>query len=187
MFELLGNIGGIWFLLFTIAIVGGGIIAAEFDSVVGAVITYVIMIAGFTFVFDLPFEVGLFSGLFMTVIGVVVYVGIGLVYGVQYRYGGWLKDQATNMKMDYADYEKDATAMGETPSKDGFRASRKYDAYRPKHNLDRITAWIALWPWALFWDLCHKPARWIYNTVYDIAARGLDAVNKRISDKILGD
>jgi hypothetical protein len=184
MFELLGTIGGIWFLLFIVIIFVGGIISAEFDSLIGAVLTFAFMFGGFLLFFDLPFSLGLFESIFMVATGVVGYVIIGLMYGIWYRYSDWLYSQSERMKRRYGDYalslEKD-----QTPTKDGFRSSNYYDEFKPIRNLDRITAWIALWPWAVFWDLCHKPARLIYNTVYDIAARALDAVNKKISDKIL--
>lgn len=186
MFELLGNIGGIWFLLFVVFIFVGGIVSAEFDSVIGAMLTFAFMFGGFLLFFDLPFELGLFESLFMMAVGVVGYVIIGLVYGVWYRYSDWLRNQADHMKSRYDDYEKSVLKdKGQVPTRDGFRDSIYYKEFQPIRNLDRITTWIALWPWALFWDLCHKPARWIYNTVYDIAARALNAVNKKISDKIL--
>jgi hypothetical protein len=181
MFEFLAALGGFWFLLFAVVIIVGGVVAAESDSIVGALITFVAMFVGFYFLFDFPFEVGLFDTMFMVVIGVIAYIGVGLLYGIPWRYRNWLIDMKENIKYDYNNYADGK----DSPTIAGFRASRYYNAYRPKSNLDKISAWIALWPWALFWDCCHRPIRFIYNTTYDIAAKFLDAVGNRTTDSIL--
>lgn len=181
MFEFFGHLGGLWFLLFTAIIILAGVVAAEFDSVIGAVITYILMFAGFYFWFDFPFDVSMFDSIVMIVIGVIGYVGVGLVYGIPWRYRNWLLERSDDIKDSYNRFCKHS----EDKSTKTFRNSSYNDDYRPKRNLDRITAWIALWPWALAWDCCHRPVRFVYNTTYDIAAKMLDAVSDKVTDNIL--
>ena len=189
MFETLSHVGGFGFLVFTLLVLAAGVLSAELDSITGAVVTFILMIGGAVFLFDFPVLDSVFGNLFLSFVALVAYTVIGLAYGVWYRYSEWLNKRSNSISREYERFvsEYSKKHKGEFPSNEEFRQSHHYSPFLPIKNINRISTWIALWPWALFWDLCHKPVRALYNTVYSIAARGLNSVSAKISDKIINE
>lgn len=189
MFELFASVGGFGFFVLMMFIIAVGVVSAEFDSIVGAVGTFVFLAGTMVFMGHWPSASTLWENLLMIVAGIFAYIGVGLAYGVWYRYAGWLKTKKDYIQVEYnkfvVEYKK--RNNGDYPSNDEFRDSSHYKFFTPLYNADRIATWVALWPWAVFWDLCHKPIRFVYNTAYDIAAKALESVSRRISDKIIDD
>lgn len=189
MFELFASVGGFGFFVVMMFIIAVGVISAESDSVVGAVVTFVFLAGTMVFMGHWPSASTLWENLLMIAAGMIAYIGIGLVYGVLYRYAGWLKTEKVYVQVEYKRFVSEYTKKnnGDYPSNDEFRDSSHYEPFTPLYNADRIAIWVVLWPWAVFWDLCHKPIRFVYNTAYDIAAKALASVSRRISDKIIDD
>ena len=188
MFELFALVGGFWFFLFTVAIFACGIWSAEYDNMFTGTCTLVALAAGAQFLFGIPVIAAVLANPLLLVVGVVAYIGIGLAYAVMYRYADFLMQRTSDIKMDWGTfqiaYKGDNDTSGD-PTHEEFRASPNYVKYSPKYNADRIAAWAMMWPWAVFWDLTHKPIRWVYNTMYTFAGRMLEKVSTRVSDKIL--
>ena len=189
MFELFASIGGFGFFIVMVLVIVAGVISAEFDSIIGAVATFVFLAGVAVFMGYWPSMTTIAENLLMIFAGLVAYIVVGLVYGVWYRYAGWLKSRKGSIQNEYERFVVQYTKKnnGEYPSNDEFRDSSYYSRYTPLYNADKIATWVALWPWAGFWDLCHKPIRFVYNTAYDIAAKALVSVSRRISDKIISD
>lgn len=189
MFELFASVGGFGFFIVMMLVVAVGVVSAEFDSVLGVIVTFVVLAGTMVFMGYWPSVSTLWENLLMIAAGIFAYIGIGLVYGVLYRYAGWLKSRKDSIQVDYnrfvAEYKKKNN--GDYPSNDEFRDSFHYETFTPLYNADKIATWVSLWPWAVFWDLCHKPIRFVYNTAYDIAVKALASVSRRISDKIIDD
>lgn len=189
MFELFASVGGFGFFVLMMFVIAVGVVSAEFDSILGAMATF-IFLAGATMIMGYwPSMPTVAENLFMIFAGLIAYIVVGLVYGVWYRYAGWLKSRKDSIQVEYnrfvGEYKKKNN--GDYPSNDEFRGSSHYELFTPLYNADRIATWVALWPWAVFWDLCHKPIRFVYNAAYDIAAKALASVSRRISDKIIDD
>jgi hypothetical protein len=188
MFELFALVGGFWFFLFVIAIFVCGIWSAEYDNMFGGTFTLVALAAGAEFLFNVPVIATILANPLLLVGGVVAYIGVGMAYAVLYRYVDFLRQRASSIKLAWGEfqiaYKKDNDTKGE-PTRDMFRQSYQYQAYSPKYNADRIAAWVMMWPWAVFWDLSHKPIRWVYDTMYKFASRVLEKVSARVSNNIL--
>jgi hypothetical protein len=188
MFELFALVGGFWFFLFVIAIFVCGIWSAEYDNMFGGTFTLVALAAGAEFLFNVPVIATIIANPLLLVGGVVAYIGVGMAYAVLYRYADFLRQRASAIKIAWGEfqiaYKKDNDTTGE-PTRDMFRQSYQYQAYSPKYNADRIAAWVMMWPWAVFWDLSHKPIRWVYDTMYKFASRVLEKVSASVSNKIL--
>jgi hypothetical protein len=188
MFELFALVGGFWFFLFVIAIFACGIISAEHDNMFAGASTIIVLALGAQFLFGIPVFGSIIANPLLLVVGVVAYIGIGLAYAVLYRYSDYLTRKAVNIKMKWGDFQiafKKEHGNAVTPTRDDFRNSYSYREFTPKYNADRIAAWVMMWPWAVFWDLSHKPLLWLYNNLYSLAGRSLDRVGARVSDKIL--
>ena len=187
MFELFALVGGFWFFLFVAAIFVCGIWSSEYDNIFTGTFTLVALAAGAQ-LFGIPVIAVILANPLLLVVGVVAYIGIGLAYAVMYRYADFLRQRTSGIKIDWKEfqiaYKKDNDTTGD-PTHEEFRVSSKYVKYSPKYNADRIAAWTMMWPWAVFWDLTHKPIRWVYDTMYIFASRMLEKVSTRVSDKIL--
>jgi|TARA_R110000851_G_scaffold139771_1_gene276968 hypothetical protein len=189
MFELFALVGGFWFFLFVIAIFACGIWSAEYDNMFGGTFTLLALAAGAQFLFGIPVYQTILANPLLLVVGVVAYIGVGLAYAVMYRYADYLRFRADHIKMKWGEfqieYKKTNDLDDSVPTRDEFRKSYQYREYTPSSNADRIAAWVMMWPWAVFWDLSHKPLRWVYNNMYSLAGKALDRVGAKVSDKIL--
>jgi hypothetical protein len=188
MFELFALIGGFWFFLFLIAVFACGIWSAEYDNMFGGTFTLVAFAVGAQ-LFGVPVFATILANPLLLVVGVVAYIGVGLAYGVMYRYADYLRFRAAHIKMKWGEfqieYKKTNDLDDSVPTRDEFRKSYQYREFTPSSNADRIAAWVMMWPWAVVWDLCHKPLRWAYNNMYSLAGKALDRVGEKVSNKIL--
>ena len=181
MFEALALTGGFWFFLFVIFILVAGVVSTELDSFFGGGLTLILLAGGSQFLFGVPVWASIVANPFLVVAGLVAYATAGIVYGVYFRYADFLRKEADNIKRDWNRYQKQYP----NDTRENFRDSEFYRDYAPYRNKDRIVAWVMLWPWGVFWDLCHKPFRWIYNNMYTFTGKLLDRVSAKISDRII--
>lgn len=188
MFETLALLGGFWFFLFVVVVLAAGILCAEFDSFFGAAATLIVGLISLDILFGYAVWQSIVANPFVVVLYLAAYTAIGLAYGIFFRYADFLKKKKESVKRAWGDYQleyRKTNGADSTPTREGFRESYKYKEFTPSYNSDRIAAWVMLWPWAVFWDLCHKPFRFIYDNLYTFAGRMLDAVGARVSNKIL--
>ena len=181
MFESLALIGGFWFFLLAIAFLVAGIVSAECDNLWGACLTLILLAGTSELLFDIPILASISQNPILIVAGLAAYIVVALLYAVFYRYPCFLRNKAESITQEWINFL--SKHPGET--RDAFRLSTYYHRYTPSYNADRISTWALLWPWAIFWDLCHKPARWVYNTLYALAGRMLDNVGSKVSDSII--
>ena len=183
MFEMLALTGGFWFFLFVMFILVVGVVSTEIDSFFGGAITLIFLAAGSQFLFGYPVWASIVANPLLVVVGVVAYVAVGIVYGVYFRYADFLRKRADNIKQSWDSFKK----KNANATHDDFRNAYEYKDYTPSANSDKIIAWVMLWPWGVFWDLCHKPIRWVYNNMYSFTGQLLDRVGAKISDRILNE
>jgi hypothetical protein len=185
MFELIALTGGFWFFCFVILVLVVGIVSAEIDSIFGGVLTIVLFALGSQLLFGIPVLQTVLADPLLILLVLLLYTMVGIAYAVGFRYPRWLKDRATSIIMEYDRYVAFAKHQGLSTDKEAFRQSNYYSEYRPGHNTDVITAWIVLWPWAVFWDLCHRPFRWVYNNLYTVVGDMLNKIGAEVTDKII--
>jgi hypothetical protein len=181
MFESLALIGGFWFFLIAIAVLAGGIISAECDNLWGAGLTLALLAGTSELLFNIPVLASIAANPLLVGVGLAAYTAVALLYAVFYRYAAFLRSNSYEIADSWSTFQK----KNVTGTREDFRQSEHYRRYTPLYNVDRISTWALLWPWAMFWDLCHKPARWFYDTMYSLAGRMLNAVGARVSDGII--
>ncbi len=181
MFEAIALTGGFWFFLFVVFVLIAGIVSNEMDSFFGGGLTLVMLAGGSQFLFGIPVWSSIVANPFLVILGIVVYTAIGIAYGVFIRYAEFLNDNADRIKSHWNEYRRD----NPNATTEDFRKSSYYRNYTPSFNADKIVLWVTLWPWGALWDLSHKPIRYVYNNLYGLTGRLLDAVGARISDRII--
>ena len=182
MLETLALVGGFWFFLLVVFILAVGIISSEFDSILGGIVTFILLAVAL-------FYSGALSAIagtpLLVILGLIVYVAAGFAYAILIRYPDYLQKYATYIQRDWEVFQENRS--GDTVTREDFYSSSAYSEYTPKYNADRITAWVALWPWSLVWDLTHKPVRWLHKKLYNLAGEMLDRIGKRVFNRILDD
>lgn len=181
MLETMALIGGFWFFVFMIFIIGLGIVAESFDSLLGATITFIITLMGLQFLFGIPVWASIAANPLVLVLVLAMYIATGLCYAIIYKYPHFLKNNEDDIKREWNKFSNQT----EPATKEDFMNSSYYIRYTPSQNADRITAWVVLWPWGLLWDLISKPTTWLYNNIYSLAGKLLDSVGKKFLDRIL--
>jgi hypothetical protein len=189
MFEFIGLLGGFWFFCFVLLILVSGIFSAELDNFIGAGLTLIALIFGAQLFFDVPIIETIIDKPIVIIFAAVVYVLIGICYAVIYRYSRWLKSRAKEITVKWhsfqSAYEKDH--KGEYPTTDEFRNSSHFRTFKPSSNVELITTWIIVWPWAVSWDLCNRPIRYIYKNTRTGVGKMLDSVGSKVTEKIIED
>lgn len=175
--------GSIWLNLFVICVIFGGILASNFDTVVAGFLFIVFTIIGLH-AFDYPVVSHVDIGLGGAILMGFVYLMIGSAYGVLYRYPRFLNSRRDSINSAYKTFlsqdKVDLTSHDTVQAQ--FISSYYYRTFTPKHNADRISNWVLMWPWALFWDLTHRPFIWLYKGVYKI----LESILNNISEAVVG-
>jgi hypothetical protein len=189
MFETIALLGGFWFFCFVLLVFVAGIISAELDSMFGGITTVIMLLAGGQFLFDIPIGQTIADKPILIFFILISFFIVGVIYVVAYRFNRWLKGQSVSIKSNFKRFEKDYIKdnNGEFPSGEEFRKSSYYKEYTPSTNADLITAWIMLWPWAVFWDLCNRPIRYAFSNVRVMVGKMLDNVGARATEKIIRD
>jgi hypothetical protein len=187
MFEFLGLLGGFWFFCFVALVFALGIISAEFDSTFGGIVTMFMLLFGGQFLFDIPIWQTIVDKPILILFAIVVYISLGVIYTVAYRFSRWLNSRSVEIKSNWNSFSKlyERDHKGEYPSGDEFRNSLSYSKFKPSANADLITTWIMLWPWAVFWDLCNRPIRYAYRNTRATVARMLDRVGAETTESII--
>lgn len=185
MFEMMALAGGFWFFLFMVAVLVGGVIVSEMDSFFAGTVTFVLTLAGLQ-MFGYPILASILGNPIFLLIFLGIYVAAGSAYAVFYRYPRFLKKNDTHIKDRYKQYLRSQSLVDNDEAFDAFVDSPDYSKYRPGNNKDAIANWVLMWPWALFWDLLHRPIIWAYDNMYVGIGAALERVGKSVTRKIVG-
>jgi hypothetical protein len=169
--EFLGMIGGLWFILFVVAVFSGGLWASYTEEPFWAVATFAITIFISSAVFKFPSLSMILENPFLLVLFALVFVSCGALYTVLVKYPRYLREKSTTINDKYSVFlsknKKDNTAE----SKEEFMDSPEYKQFMPMNNKARITNWMMMWPWGVSWDLLNRPIVWIYNESYNLIGK----------------
>jgi hypothetical protein len=201
---------GAWFGIFMLAFIVIGIVANEMDSFWMGAATLLVGLAGMEFLFDVPVWASIFANPLMLLLYAAVYVAVGSLYTGLWSWPNFIREHADNIKMDYGSWkndlirsnrvEKRRTLADLAQGKEAEQADEITDPnldtsfetfldssnyrYPASRHKDRLAAWVLMWPFGLLWDLMHRPARWIWNTVYSGLGQVFERVSKQTARKI---
>jgi hypothetical protein len=177
MFEL-----GIWVVLGLIVFVVAGIVSAEMDSAFAALVTMVIGAV----ILEYGMGIGMWAALVAhwpwIFAGMVLYVAVGGLYTVVWRWPEFIRKHKSDITSAYARWASNLKT-GSNNSFDAFLDSKEYD-FNARDHAERLTTWVVLWPFSLIWELARKPAFWLGKTVYHSLGNTLQRVGRNTARKI---
>ncbi len=174
-FLLFGLSGGIWFLIFLAAFVIFGMVSSEYDNFFWGTLTLISGLAIMEWVFAVPVWATIMANPLTVIVIAAVYILIGSLYAGFWKFRnfvlkneGHIKEAFINWIKSSPSYERkdDITEILKSDEKfEQFLDSNYYPMAPSKHK-NRLANWVLMWPFALLWELSHKPAIWLWDTIY---------------------
>ncbi len=183
--AFMGGFGGAWFAIFMLVFIVVGVISNEMDSFWMGAATLLVGFFSMEFFFSIPVWASIAANPFMLAVYVVVYLAIGSLYTGVWSWPDYIRKRADNIKMDYGSFLNLNKKAGTTVNFEDFLNSNDY-RYSARKNKDRLAAWVIMWPFGLVWDLSHRPAIWIWDSVYTVLGSTFENVSKNTARKIHG-
>lgn len=137
-------------------------------SQTGAMVLAVILLAGALAFTDFASRVSLF----WLVVLAPVYVAAGIGYAI-YRWRAFILDRKATARAAYLKAPATDITFDTWAPKNGYARPLAAD------NKERLTGWLALWPWSLAWELLSLPRR-LFAALYE----RLTTVFERMSQKL---
>ena len=167
----------LWLLAFLALGGAGAIFISETGTLLGLIILAFFGSLGLWWLFD----VNILSAVYHNpalLIGIVIgYLLIGAAYVVLWRWPDWLRKEMNNIQCAFESFCKMNKIDKTEQSFERFARSSDYThRYAPSSNAETITVWIMLWPFALFWELLHRPVTWVWNTSYELVGNSLERI-----------
>lgn len=184
MFEMMALAGGFWFFLFVMFVLAAGIFSSEMDSFFAGSITFLLTLGGLQ-LFGYPILGSVIANPLLVLVLIAIYIAAGSAYAIFYRYPRFLKSNFEDIQHMYKNFLNNQNMLENEESFERFIESKEYRYYRPGQNKDAISSWVLLWPWALLWDLLHRPVIWVYNNAYTGIGLALEKTGKAVTRKIV--
>jgi hypothetical protein len=180
-----GGFGGVWFALFVLLFIVAGVFASEYDSFFGGTITFAVGLIGLDLLFGVPILETIVANPISLLVFLALYVAAGSAYAGLWRWVRYIKKHSYEIDEGYRRWAKDASKSGEPTDFDSYLESNDY-RYKASRHKDKLASWVLMWPFGLLWDLMHRPARWLWNTVYDNLGVMFDRIGKQTARNIHG-
>jgi hypothetical protein len=190
---LLGLSSGIWFGIFLLAFLVVGIIVSEYDNFAMGTITLITGLSLLQWVFGVPVWAAIVSNPFIIILFAIVYIVCGSFFtgfwklptfvnknklSIQLAFESWIKNTyPSSSKEEYVDKLKSEEKFEQ------FLDSPSYPMSASR-NKNRLASWVLMWPFALLWELSHKPAIWLWELVYYNLGEVFQQVSKKTARKI---
>lgn len=181
--AFMGGFSGVWFALFLLIFVGFGIFSAENDSFFMGTLTFIIGLGLMDFVFGVPVWATIVGNPFVIVLFLAIYIAAGAAYTGLWRWVRFIKDRGNEIERSFQSWAHSRKQEKQSADFDLFLNSDSYKFKAATHK-DRLAAWVLTWPFGLLWDLMHRPARWVFNTVYNNLGVVFETVSKNTARKI---
>jgi len=187
MEAFLGAFSGVWFALFIILFVACG----TFTATVGSMFWSLVVIAAGAGILQFLVGISIFSILLanpLLIIAVLaIYIGIGAAYTGLWRWPAHLRKQSAVIKSTFETWkmvrEKQIAGKTKEEAFEMFLDSGDYASWHPSYNKERLSTWVLMWPFAMGWELSHKPLIWIFETVYYTLGDMFVAIGKNTARK----
>lgn len=159
-----------------------GVFAAETDSALMSVATFVIGLITLEYGFGIGVW-AMLTGNWLWAIGfVVLYIALGAAYTALWRWPEYIRNHKESILSKYTSWTRELKDT-ENNSFDAFMDS---DAYRFKASLnkERLGTWSGMWPFSLGWELSRKPAIWLWNNVYASLGELFEKIGRNTARKL---
>lgn len=181
--AFLGAFSGVWFALFLLIFIASGIFSVENDSFFGGTITFVLGLAGMDLLFGVPVWETLNANWLSLFLFLAIYIAAGSAYAGFWKWIGFIQENEDSINEKYLQWAKAANKHGEPDDFETYLNSDSYK-FKAKYHKERLAAWVLMWPFGLLWDLMHRPARWVFNTVYENLGTMFDSIGKNTARKM---
>ena len=180
-----GAFGGVWFALFVLLFIVCGIFSAETDSFFTGTATFVLGLAGLDLMFGYPVWETVVSNPLSILLFLAIYIAAGSAYAGLWRWVRYIKEHSEDINNSFLRWAREARKDAQPDDFETYLDSDYY-AYKASKHKDKLAAWVLLWPFGLLWDLMHRPARWVFNTVYNNLGTLFDKIGKHTARSIQG-
>lgn len=174
-FLLFGLSGGIWFMIFLAAFVIFGMVSSEYDNFFWGTLTLISGLAIMEWVFGIPIWASIVANPLTVIVIAAVYILIGSLYAGFWKFRNFVLKNEGHIRESFISWIKsspsyerkdDITEILKSDEKfEQFLDSNYYPMAPSKHK-NRLANWVLMWPFALLWELSHKPAIWLWDTIY---------------------
>ena len=170
-----------WFLTIVGLSILGGVYAAEIGSFVMGTVTFILGLTALQLVGHVPVWESIVSSPFSIVLYVILFFIAGSVFTLLWMWPEYLRGKANRINYAFDKFKK------ENPSKAraDFFASDYYNEFHASSNKENLATWILTWPFALIWELAHKPAKYIWRFTWDVLGNAFERIGQFVVGRIL--
>ena len=187
MEAFLGAFSGVWFALFIIVFA----VCGTFTASVGSMFWSLVVLAAGAGILEFLVGISVLSILIanplLVIAALAIYIGIGAAYTGLWRWPSHLRKQSGLIKSVFenwrTDNQKKLTDKTKEEAFELFLDSDRYGSWHPSRNKERLSTWVLMWPFAMGWELSHKPLIWIFETVYYTLGDMFVAIGKNTARK----
>ena len=187
MEAFLGAFSGVWFALFIIIFAACG----TFTASVGNMFWSLVVLAAGAGILEFLIGISVLSILIANPLLVVavlaIYIGIGAAYTGLWRWPSHLRKHSSVIKSTFenwrSSHEKQLAGKSKEEAFEIFLDSAHYSSWHPSRNKERLSTWVLMWPFAMGWELSHKPLIWIFETIYYTLGDMFVAIGKNTARK----
>ena len=180
-----GGFSGVGFALFFLLFLTAGVFASEYDSFFGGTATFIVGLLSLDMLFGVPIFETIVNNPFSILLFLAIYIAAGSAYAGLWRWVRYIKQNSYAIDEGYVRWARDASKNGEPADFDAYLESDDY-RYKASRHKDKLACWVLMWPFGLLWDLMHRPARWLWNTVYNNLGVMFDRIGKQTARNIHG-
>ena len=184
MEVFLAAAGGTWFAIFVLLIFILGIATSEFDSFFGGMITLIIGLLGLDFIFGYPIIQSIIGNPLIILLSGAIYIAIGSAYTAIWKWPDYIRSKSDNIESNYKSWKKRRLSDNEPCTFEDFLESDGYSYYVASNNKNKLSTWVLMWPFSMFWEVSRKPAIWAFNTSYKMLGNMFEIVGKNTARKI---
>lgn len=190
---LLGLSSGIWFGIFLLAFLAIGIIVSEYDNFAMGTITLIAGLSLLQWVFGVPVWAAIVSNPFIIVLFAIVYIVCGSLFTGFWKFPNFVNKNKLNIQLAFESWIKiNSPSSSKEEYVDKLKSEEKFEQFldstsypmSASKNKNRLASWVLMWPFALLWELSHKPAIWLWELVYYNLGEVFQHVSKNAARKI---
>lgn len=173
---LLGTLS-LWFIPFFLLSVVAITFFTEEGMILGSVVSLGAALLGFQFLFGIDVFGAIWNNPLLILVAGFIHIAIGSAYTGFWKFPDALSQvEQSDIDRAWKDFKG---------SKEEFAKSPRHNPLHPRNFLQELSSWVLFWPFAMGYDLLHRPIRWLWNTVYDGLAKWFDRISaKATSDRL---
>lgn len=187
MEAFMGAFSGVWIALAAIIFIGCGAFTATFGSMFWSLVVLITGSVVFEVLLGLSVWALIAANPLMGIAIVAIYIGIGAAYTGLWRWPAYLRKYSEHVKAAFNQWcDQHKKQLGDKTKEQAFEDFLDSSAYRiwhPSNNKERLSTWVLMWPFAMGWELSHKPLIWVFDTVYATLGEMFVAIGKQTARK----